>query len=608
MKSGIQSHVNIQSAKLTDKIENSQNESNTSGQTSEPSPSDVTSEPSIINERIDDIPLLIAMLLKLDLPNAVDKYYTPHDNHQGLSHGWLLTIWIVYILSRGDHYMNRVEDWVATHRSSLRAISGQPVTAKDFTDDRLAKLLKILSNNDLWPKVEHHLSQHSIQAYNLPVEKVRLDATTASVNHDPDLHDLFKVGRTKQGTYEPQFKLMMGALDPLGLPLAVDVVPGDKADDPLYVPVYKRIHESLDQAGVLYIGDSKMAAIETRATIVRDENYYLMPLPMTGETPGLLDTLLSDLESGRYQIAHIFLPEDLSENLMGPPNPELALAKGFEIQIKRRAVLDEEEVVWMERVCCVRSFRYAASQSKGLDNRLAKAEQALQNLTPPPGRGKKQYQDEASLTEAADKILKRYNVEGLIHYTTERHESSKQVRAYKGNPARTEITVRYQIYTVRDTEEIEKSKQRLGWRLYAVKAPSHALSLSQVVLTYRDQYLVERDFSRLKGRRLGLTPLHVQRDDHACGLIRLLTIALRAMNIIEFRAHEKLSEEQALLRGIYPGNPKRGTATPSVDMMLNAFQGLDFYIVDLPNGQHFEQISNINNVQKKILHLLDLSE
>ena len=53
--------------------------------------------PSIVNERIDDIPLLTAIFLKLNLPNIVDKFYTPHANHEGLSHGWLLTVWLVYI-------------------------------------------------------------------------------------------------------------------------------------------------------------------------------------------------------------------------------------------------------------------------------------------------------------------------------------------------------------------------------------------------------------------------------------------------------------------------------------------------------------------------------
>lgn len=134
------------------------------------------------------------------------------------------------------------------------------------------------------------------------------------------------------------------------------------------------------------------------------------------------------------------------------------------------------------------------------------------------------------------------------------------------------------------------------------------LSLTQVVLTYRDQYIVKRNFARLKGRRLGITPLYVQRDDHACGLIRLLTIALRAMGVVEFVALRKLQENQDILQGIYPGNPKRSTSKPSIDLLLKAFNGLDFFITDLPTGQHFEQVSPLNEVQKKILYLLDLPE
>ena len=79
---------------------------------------------------------------------------------------------------------------------------------------------------------------------------------------------------------------MLGALDPLGLPLATEEVSGEKADDSLYVPVYERIHSILNRSGVLYIGDSKMGSLETRATIVRDNNFYLMPLSMENKLSG----------------------------------------------------------------------------------------------------------------------------------------------------------------------------------------------------------------------------------------------------------------------------------------------------------------------------------
>lgn len=573
-----------------------------------PAPLVFISTPSIVNERIDDIPLLIAIFLKLNLPDIVDKFYTPHANHEGLSHGWLLTVWLVYILSRSDHRMSSVQDWVAGRCCVLAAATGQKITDKDFTDDRLARILKILHDDTLWSKVEEHISQHTIRVYDLAVKKIRLDATTASVNHDPEKHPLFQVGRTKQNTYLPQFKLMIGTLDPLGLPIATDVVSGEKADDPLYLPIYKRINKILCKSGILYIGDSKMGALETRAVIAIDGNCYLMPLPMTGETPALLDKILSELETGEHEICNVFLPQDLPESDDEAPDPELALAKGFEITIERKIKLDGEKNIWMERICCVQSFRYAEAQSKALDSRLAKAEEALQKLTPEPGPGKKQYQDESKLKSAADKILKRHKVEGLIEYTWERQESHKNIRAYGDKPARVETTIRYQIHATRNTEAIEQTRKRLGWRLYATNSMAEKLSLTQVVLTYRDQYIVERNFARLKGRRLGITPLYVQRDDHACGLIRLLTIALRGMGVVEFVAHRKLQENQDTLQGIYPGNPKRSTSKPSIDLLLKAFNGLDFFITDLPNGQHFEQVSPLNEVQKKILYLLDIPE
>ena len=617
MQIDIQSGVNLQSESIIERIRNSQillpsclpsfgRHPLFPDPFQNPDQFTLINKQSIVNERVDDIPLLTAILLKLDLPDIIDKFHTSHGNYKGLSPGWVVTVWLVYILSRGDHRMSRVQDWVASHCSILTATTGQEMADKDFTDDRLADILKILHNDTIWSQIEQHISRHTIRAYNLSVDKIRLDATTAAVNHDPDKHPLFQVGRTKQNTYRPQFKLMIGTLDPLGLPIATDVVSGEKADDPLYVPTYKRIFKILDKAGILYIGDSKMGAIETRAVIAHDGNAYLMPLAMTGKTPALLDKILSELESGTHQTINVFLPGDLPENIDEEPNPKLALAKGFEITVERKHMLDGKKIIWNERLCCVQSFRYAASESKALDSRLTKAEEALQNITLLSGPGRKQYQDKDELMLAIDKILKSHKVHGLIDVTIECQESHKNIRSYKDRPARVETTIQYKIYTSRNAEKIEHAKQRLGWRLYATNALLEKLSLTQVVLTYRDQYIVERNFASLKGRHLGITPLYIQRDDHACGLIRLLTIALRAMGVIEFSAHRKLLESQDTLQGIYPGNPKRSTSKPSIDLMLNAFEGLDFFITDLPNGQHFEQISPLNDVQKKILSLLDL--
>src|SRR5258707_13653462 len=71
---------------------------------------------------------------------------------------------------------------------------------------------------------------------------------------------------------------MLSALDPLGLPVATQVVSGERADDPLYIPAIEQVSASLHEHGLLYVGDCKMAALETRAFLQAQQDYYLCPL------------------------------------------------------------------------------------------------------------------------------------------------------------------------------------------------------------------------------------------------------------------------------------------------------------------------------------------
>ena len=63
---------------------------------------------------------------------------------------------------------------------------------------------------------------------------------------------------------------MMGSLDPLGMPLATDVLSGERADDGLYLPIIKRIRTGLKTPGLLFVGDCKRSALDTRAYLARD--------------------------------------------------------------------------------------------------------------------------------------------------------------------------------------------------------------------------------------------------------------------------------------------------------------------------------------------------
>src|SRR5437773_12313039 len=106
--------------------------------------------PTIITERVDDIPLLLEQMQRMGLPTLVDAHFPIHGNWQGLSLGWVSTIWLSAILSRGDHRLVHVDPWVAQRLWPLGATTGQAVTRVDCTDARLAIALRRLSDDTRW--------------------------------------------------------------------------------------------------------------------------------------------------------------------------------------------------------------------------------------------------------------------------------------------------------------------------------------------------------------------------------------------------------------------------------------------------------------------------
>ncbi len=142
-------------------------------------------------------------------------------------------------------------------------------------------------------------------------------------------------------------------------------------------------------------------------------------------------------------------------------------------------------------------------------------------------------------------IVQRHRVEDFLWLRYDQHTTTRPVRAYKDRPAYVKEEPHATVEVRVDEAALESAVRRLGWRIYSTNQPVEQLSLEQAVLAYRSEYLVERSLGRLKGRPLSLTPMYVQRDDHATGLIRLLSIALRVLTLVEFVVRRQLAAEEA---------------------------------------------------------------
>ena len=151
----------------------------------------------LTHERVDDVPLLVGFLIRMRLPEILDRHLPPHPLHQGLSNGWLITVWITYILSQADHRKSHVQAWVDSLQHTLETLIGQPIRPVDFSDDRLTLVLNRLSDLEVWPELEADLWHTQCDVYALPpVERVHLDATTSYGYHAIDDDGLMQLGHS----------------------------------------------------------------------------------------------------------------------------------------------------------------------------------------------------------------------------------------------------------------------------------------------------------------------------------------------------------------------------------------------------------------------------
>lgn len=550
---------------------------------------------TVISERVDDIPVLLAHQKRMGIQSLLDEHFSTHGNWQGLSLGGVVEGWLAHILSEGDHRMSHVQGWAEQRLETLHKGLGQPVRGLDFGDDRLEIVLRTLSDDSRWDKFEERLNQHLLRVYDLQPERVRLDSTTASGYGCVTEGGLFQFGHSKNQRPDlPQVKVMLSTLDPLGMPLVTDVLSGERADDPLYVPAIRRVRKGLGKRGLLYVGDCKMAALATRAFVHTGDDYYLCPLSKTQLPVEELDRYLDPVWKGEQELQSIYRDKADGEREM--------IAQGYERSVSLTATVEGKIVTWTERRLVIRSLKQAHTASKALQKRLAKAQAALTALDERK-RGKRRLRDVTSARQTAEAIMLRYRVQGLLRVDYEEITHERQVRRYRDRPTRVDVTREIRVTAVVDQAAVEQTVPRLGWRVYATNAPATPLSLTQAVLAYRSQYIIEHGFGRLKGRPLSLTPMYLQRDDHATGLIRLLLIGLRVLTLLEFVVRRRLTQPGTQLAGLYAGNPKRVTARPTAERILEAFQGITLTIIREPH-QTRRHLTPLSPLQRRILDLL----
>lgn len=379
----------------------------------------------IKQERIDDIPLLLAMMIEMGIPQTIDKQIQPHGLWQGISVGTAVTIWLSYILTEHDHRLVAVREWVEERPMLFNRLLGIELRDTDLTDDRLANILTMLGAADKQTALDQALVQGWVTLYELPTAITRHDSTTVSVYQEAgEEESLIGYGHSKDHRPDlTQFKVMLSTLDPVGLPLTCQMYNGKRADDGLYIPSYDQTIATLGHRQFLAVGDSKMGAIATRAYLAAGGSYYLC----TFREPAAEGAdLVEWVETALTQQADWQVVEQVDETTS--EIKPIAQLYAWERQQSQLHPQTGEQFTWTERVLVVRSLALQAGLKTKREQARQRLYAELDKLTQPAKQGRKRYRHQEELAQEVTTLLNRYHLNGIVTVTlrTEPHKDGGQ--------------------------------------------------------------------------------------------------------------------------------------------------------------------------------------
>src|SRR5256885_1038418 len=97
---------------------------------------------------------------RLDQRTPLNRHFPAPLHWKGpLTPGEVLAVWLLFLVSQGDHCLNHVQPWVAQHQRTLSALLGKDVLPTHVHDDRLADWLTRLGAGASFGALERDLNQ-----------------------------------------------------------------------------------------------------------------------------------------------------------------------------------------------------------------------------------------------------------------------------------------------------------------------------------------------------------------------------------------------------------------------------------------------------------------
>lgn len=525
--------------------------------------------PDISIRNLDHLGLVAALCDELGIADMIDTLL-PKKCPAKVSHGQAFVAMLLNGLGFHSGTLHMFPLFFAN--KPVERLIGPGIKADELNDDVLGRCLDALFEADV-SALYQVLSEKVVTILGLQGTAVHLDITSFHVDGAYDCADGEQTGRLQlvQGysrDHRPELNQVVLELiceNQAGLPVYMQAMSGNSNDSRSFTEVVKHHLHSLKaaQESRYLVGDAALYSAETLRLLHQQQQLFVTRVPATlldarqavstvGEVP------LHSLDNG-YQGRWV------DSCYAGVPQRWLLL---------RSEQASHREQKTLTRNLLRESTRELKAFSRLCTRRFACPTDAQTELA----------RFDASLT--------------LLQLTAE--VVCEPVFAGRGRPKTDQQPERYQYRiegeAATSLAKVEEARARTGVFILATNDHSTALTMEELLATYKAQQNVERGFRFLKSPEFLTSSLYLKKPERIEALLMVMTCSLMIYAALEYRIRKGLAEQECDV----PDMKKKPTRKPTARWIFLCFRGIHEYsIAGSP-----PQVTRLNPVHQTIVDVL----
>ncbi len=532
-------------------------------------------------KKVGVLPLVKYYMEQLGLVHLFDKY-VPNRNGAEIPPFQVLSMMVANIII-SPKPLYRVGDWLHDY---LDGIAEKRFEAAKYNDDRLGRSLDLLFEADR-ASFMSELSGQAIRVHQLEIGEIHNDTTSITFLGAYEAADpkAVKIMHGHNKDHRPDCKQIVFGLNITAdghVPLSYRLYDGNQADVATHQPNWDHLRELLGKEDFIYVADCKLCSAENLSKIAENGGRFISVIPRNfSEVKGFLQRV-RDGEAITWQHEHVV-----------PDSRKKGRYQTYRIHVGEQ--MNGYRVLW------VHSDAKARLEQKARENRIAKAEQALQDIAAGLNRYrlKTRAQIEAAIKKATHGVGPYISVR--IH---EEHEE-KRVKIGKGRPGpnsryRKETITRYRLAWCRNEGEIEATKRTDG--LFPL-VDNTTLEPVDVLRTYKDQPYLEKRFSTHKSV-LEVAPVFLKTPQRIEAMMFLYFIALMIVSLIERRIRREMQDQEIVSLPLRPD--RSHTKRPTWRTIRDTLDGIHLSTIEDAGKVIQERLKGLNKLCREVLRLLKI--